>query len=103
MNCKEWLGKFEYIHTLLNTMLEAIPNFQKHNEIFVIRKSLKYYSTLDYASKMVLKNRTMPEMRTSTYLIEQKIGTARELLRIELEKRKIPNEWDSKLPKLGTD
>jgi hypothetical protein len=100
---QEWISKFEYNHILLDTMIQAIPNFEKHNEKFIIKKALKYYSQINTGSILVLKNRTMPEMRTSTYLIEQKIGTAKELLRIELEKRKIPNEWDPKLPNLGTD
>ncbi len=98
MERKEWLGKFEYNHILLNTMLKAIPNFDKHNETKMIRLALKYYTTLDRISSMVLKNRTMPEMRTITWGVEQKIRTARGLLRIEFEKRKIPNELESKLP-----
>ena len=98
MNRKEWLGKFEYNHILLNTMIKAIPNFKKHDDTYVIRKSLKYYATLDRISLMVLKNRTMPEMRTTTWGIETKIGTAKELLKEALEERHIPNEWESKLP-----
>ncbi|MBL7014799.1 MAG: hypothetical protein ISR79_00365 [Nitrosopumilus sp.] len=98
MNRKEWLGKFEYNHILLNTMIEAIPNFEKHDDTYVIRKSLKYYATLDRISLMVLKNRTMPEMRTITCGIENKITIAKELLAKELERKNILNEWGSKLP-----
>lgn len=82
-------------------MLKAIPNFDKRNEKFVMKKSSKYYAQINTASIMVLKNRTMPEMKTSTYLIENKIARARELLQIEFDKRGITNEWDPKLPSLN--
>lgn len=102
MNREEWLHKFFMFDIWLNSMLSTIPNFNRINrkDEFVIKKSRKYYAQINTVSLKVLENREMPHMMLSTYDMERKIVRARELLIEQLEKRKIPNPWDSLLPRL---
>ena len=62
MNRNEWLSKFEGYNIWSNSMLEAIPNFDRLNrtEDFVIEKSEKYYSQIKIISLKILENRKMP-------------------------------------------
>lgn len=96
----EWLNQFNRFDIWLNTMLDAIPNFDrlKRTDKFVIEKSIKYYTQLNTISIKILENNGMPYMGLSTFDMENKVGTAKELLREALEKRKIPNEWEETLP-----
>ena len=98
---QKWHIEFEYWEILMNTMLKAIPNFEKHDESFVRTKALKYYTTINTISLKILYNRKMPRMKLNTFDIEKKVKKARELLREQISKKEIPNEWDSKLPNLG--
>ncbi len=104
MNRNEWLSKFEGYNIWLNSMLDAIPNFDRLNrkDDFVIEKSKKYYTQLNIVSLKILENRKMPYMRLSTFDMENRVECAKELLKETLEKRRIPNELYYTLPKLGT-
>lgn len=103
MNRNEWLGKFEGYNIWLNSMLKAIPNFDRLNRTdeFVIKKSSKYYAQLNTISLKILENRKMPYMRLSTFDMENRIEVAKELLKEALEKRHIPNEAYYILPDIG--
>ena len=102
MNRNEWLGMFEGFDNWLNTMLEAIPNFDRLNRTddFIIKKSKKYYSQINTMSLKILENRKMPHMRLSTFDMENRIEGVKELLKEALEKRRIPNESYYTLPRL---
>ena len=102
MNRDEWLAKFEGFDIWLNSMLQAIPNFDRLNrkDEFVIEKSRKYYQQINTVSLKVLENRTMPYMRLNTFHMENKIERAKDLLKEALEKRNIFNQWESLLPSL---
>ena len=102
MNRNDMLGQFEHKNTQLNTMIEAIPNFKKRDEKFMLNKASKYYNRLQLISTLIQKNRTMPELCVSTFDIEKKVKYARELLLIEFQKRDIPNKWDPLLPNLDS-
>jgi len=103
MNRDEWLGKFEGLDIWLNSMLKAIPNFDRMNrkEDFVIKKSRKYYTQINTISLKILENREMPYMRLDTFDMETRIERAKESLKEALEKRHSPNEWDSLLPNIS--
>ena len=102
MNRNEWAGKFELYNIWLNSMLDAIPNFDRLNRTddFIIKKSNKYYSQINIISLKILENRKMPYMRLSTLDMENRIEGVKELLKEALEKRRIPNESYYTLPRL---
>ena len=97
---QKWHIEFEYWNILMNTMLKAIPNFENHDENFVLTKARKYYATINTISLKIILNKKNPGLRLSTRCIEYKVTKARALLLDQLSKRDIPNQWDSKLPSL---
>ena len=100
MNRKEWHAKFFTYNAIIENMLVAIPNFSNHKDSFVIAKSMKYYGTINTISLKILENRNMPYMKLTTYGLDDKIEQAKNILRIQLEKRNIPNKWASLLPNI---
>lgn len=96
LNRQTWLEKSEAYDILLNTMLEAIPKFDRKKEYRVKQLYLKYYGTLDLISRRIIENKHHKEM--IIYTLIKKVRRARELLKEALEKRKIINIWDSMLP-----
>jgi hypothetical protein len=97
---QKWHAEFEYWNILMNTMLKAIPNFERQDSDFVLRKALKYYATINTISLKIIMNRKNPWLRLITTDIEYKVIKARVLLLDQISKKEIPNEWDSKLPNL---
>lgn len=101
MNRNEWAGKFDYPSILLSEMIKTMPNFEDHDEEYVIRKAMRNYARINTASIMVLKNRKMPYLRIDTSEFEDKIRLAKEILKIELRKKGIENKWEHLLPDIG--
>jgi len=104
MNRNDWINKFNGYTVWLDTMLKAIPNFDKMNrkDDFVIKKSTTYYKQISIISLKILENKKMPYMKLNTFDMENRIEGAKELLKEALEKRHIPNELYYTLPNLGT-
>ena len=103
MNRQEWYEKFVTYDELMDNMIMAIPNFHRHKENYVIKKTVKYYSIINTVSLKILENRKMPYMKLSTYSLENKVEESRELLKKELEKRGMENIWDQELPNIKGD